>query len=68
MTQKLTTPLTRYLVLGPTLLCSWVLSRVGYAPLPRLAASVAVGAVLIVLVARFHRRRELAHQRGEATW
>ena len=67
MTQKLTTPLTRYLVLGPTVLLSWALGRVGYPPLPRLAACVAVGAVLIVLVSRFQRRRDLAHQRGEVT-
>ncbi len=68
MTQKLTTPLTRYLVLAPTLLLSWALARAGFPPLYRLAASVALGAVLIVVVARFQRRRILAHQRGEVTW
>jgi hypothetical protein len=65
MNQRLTTPLTRYLVLGPTVLLSWALGRVGYPPLPRLAVCVAAGAVLILLVARFQRRRVLAHQRGE---
>ncbi len=68
MTQKLTTPLTRYLVLAPTLLCSWALGHIGYPPLPRMAVSVAVGVVAIVLVARFHRRRQVANQRGEAAW
>ena len=66
MTQKLTTPLTRYLVLAPTLLLSLALARMGYSPLPRLAACVGLGALLIVAVARFQRRRVSAHLRGEA--
>ena len=68
MTQKLTTPLTRYLVLAPTFVLSWALSRIGYPPLPRLAACLGLAAVLIVVVARFQRRRVLASQRGEVTW
>jgi predicted PurR-regulated permease PerM len=66
VTQQLTTPLTRYLVLAPTLLLSWALGRLGYPPLFRLAASVALGALLIVMVQRFQRRRISAHLRGEA--
>jgi hypothetical protein len=53
------TPLTRYLVLAPTLLLSWAMSLLGYAPLTRLTAGLCLGAVLIVLVSRYQRRRAL---------
>ena len=57
MTRALPGPVARYLVLGPTLALSVVLSSFGYPPLPRLAASLGLGALLIMLVAYFQRRR-----------
>jgi len=50
-------PIARYVVLAPTLLLSLGLARLGYPPLPRLGVCVAFGALLILLVARFQRRR-----------
>jgi len=46
----------RYLVLGPTLLLSVLLSSLGLPILPRVAFSLAFGGVLIAVVARYQRR------------
>ncbi len=51
------TPFERYAVLGPTLILSAVLSNLGVPPLQRLGYSVAFGALMILAVARFMRRR-----------
>lgn len=53
-------PLARYAVLAPTVLLSMGLTALGYPPLLRMAVSVAFGGVLIVLVARVQRRRQMA--------
>ena len=57
MTQPLRSSLSRLLVVIPTLMFSSGLNTLGVAAIPRLGASLAVGAVLIVLVARWQRRR-----------
>lgn len=60
MNGRLYPPIARYLVLAPTVLFSMWLTSVGVAPLPRLAAGVSLGAVMILLVARYQRRRASA--------
>ena len=57
MTQPLSPRAQRTLVLGPTLVLSLWLGAVGYPLLPRVAACVGFGAILILLVARYQRRR-----------
>jgi Flp pilus assembly protein TadB len=57
MKQALSPPVTRYLVLGPTLALSVILGNLGWSPLPRVTACVALGAFLILLVARYQRSR-----------
>ena len=52
----LSAPIQRFLVLGPTFLLSLGLSRLGYPPLPRLAACLGLGAVLIGLITLYKRR------------
>ena len=59
MKQPLSPPITRYLVLGPTLALSIVLGSLGCPPLPRVSACVVLGALLIMLVARYQRSRVL---------
>ena len=57
MTQPLSPRTQRILVLGPTLVLSLWLSSLGYPLLPRVTAGIAFGAILILLVARYQRRR-----------
>jgi len=57
MTSTLYPPLARFLVLGPTVLLSLALGGAGFPLWPRLATCVGFGAVLILLVARYQRRR-----------
>jgi hypothetical protein len=52
-------PTARFVVLAPTVLLSMGLSSVGYPPLPRMGVCVAFGALMILLVARYRRRRAL---------
>jgi hypothetical protein len=59
MTRTLSPPLARFVVLAPTLLFSLLLGSFGFSPLPRLAAGLCLGAVLILLVARYQRRSRL---------
>lgn len=59
MKPALSPPMTRYLVLGPTLALSVVLGGAGCPPLPRVTACLALGALLIVLVSRYQRSRSL---------
>ena len=56
-TQPLYPPLARFIVLAPTVLLSYELGNFGIPLLPRVAASVGLGAILIMLVARYQRRR-----------
>lgn len=57
MNRTLDPRLARYLVLAPVVLLSVLLSNLGYPPLLRVSLGVGVGAVLILLVARYQRRR-----------
>jgi hypothetical protein len=57
MTQPLSPRTQRIIVLGPTLALSLWLSGLGYPLLPRVAACIGLGAILILLVARYQRRR-----------
>jgi hypothetical protein len=57
MTQSLSPRTQRIIVLGPTLVLSLWLSALGYPLLPRVTICIGVGALLILLVARYQRRR-----------
>jgi len=57
MTQPLSPRTQRILVLGPTLVLSLWLSAVGFPLLPRVTTCIGFGAILILLVARYQRRR-----------
>ena len=57
MTQPLSPRTQRIVVLGPTLVLSLWLSGLGYPLMPRVALGVGFGALLILLVARYQRRR-----------
>ncbi|HVY26625.1 MAG TPA: hypothetical protein VHB79_08720 [Polyangiaceae bacterium] len=57
MTSRLYPPLARYLVLAPTMLLSLALGALGVPLWLRLSTCVSFGAVLILLVARYQRRR-----------
>jgi hypothetical protein len=59
MTQQLSPRTQRVLVLGPTLALSLWLGGLGFPLLPRVAACVGLGSILILLVARYQRRRAL---------
>ena len=56
-TSRLYPPLARYVVLAPTMVLSLALGSFGFPLWLRLATSVGFGAVLILLVARYQRRR-----------
>lgn len=57
MNTALSPQIARYLVVGPTLMLSLVLGGYGYPILPRVTLCLAFGAALILLVARYQRRR-----------
>ena len=57
VTQPLYPPLARFLVVGPTVALSLWLGSLGYPLLPRVTACLGVGSILILLVARYQRRR-----------
>lgn len=59
MKPALSPPMARYLVIGPTLALSVVMSGLGISPVPRVTTCVALGALLIVLVSRYQRSRSL---------
>ena len=59
MKQPLPPPVTRYLVLAPTMALCMFLGSSGVSPLLRLPASLLLGLVLILLVARYQRSRSM---------
>jgi len=59
MKPALSPALSRYLVLGPTMALSVILSGLGVTPLPRVTACIALGMLLIFVVSRYQRSRSL---------
>jgi len=59
MNTALSARVSRFLVLGPTLVLSIVLSGFHWSILPRVSVCIAFGSLLILLVAR-HQRRHLS--------
>jgi hypothetical protein len=59
MKPALSPPMARYLVIGPTLALSVIMSGLGISPVPRVTTCVGLGALLIVLVSRYQRSRSL---------
>jgi len=57
LSNPLSPQMARYLVVGPTLALSLVLGGYGYPILPRVTLCIAVGSMLILLVARYQRSR-----------
>lgn len=57
LASPLSPKMARYVVVAPTVALSFVLGRAGYPILPRVTLCIGVGALLILLVARFQRSR-----------
>ena len=49
--------LARYFVVAPTVLLSWMMGNMGVPLAIRLVTSITLGAALILIVARYQRRR-----------